>query len=54
VAVDGRRLRAAGTSGEPRGSNAHLIPKAYTKETTSPLTIEVAAGENELPPIVLN
>jgi hypothetical protein len=39
--------------GEPTGSNAQLIPKVYTEETTTPLTIEIASGDNDLPPFVL-
>jgi hypothetical protein len=39
--------------GEPRGSNAHLIPKQYTEEATTPLTIEIAVGDNDLPPFFL-
>jgi hypothetical protein len=40
--------------GEPNGSNATSIPKKYTEESTTPLTIDVVEGENDLPPIVLN
>ena len=39
--------------GEPRGSNAHLIPKQYTDESTTPLTVDVTTGENDLR-LVLN
>jgi hypothetical protein len=39
--------------GEPRGSNAHLIPKAYTDEATTPLTVEIGAGDNDLSPFML-
>jgi hypothetical protein len=34
--------------GEPRGSNAYLIPKQYTQESTTSLTVDVADGENDL------
>jgi hypothetical protein len=39
--------------GEPRGSNAQSIPAAYQDIATTPLTIEVTAGDNVLPPFVL-
>jgi hypothetical protein len=39
--------------GEPRGSNAKLVPKAYSEEATTPLAVEIMEGENNLPPFVL-
>jgi len=40
--------------GEPRGSNARLIPKRYQNETSTPLTIEIKSEENQLQPFVLS
>jgi hypothetical protein len=40
--------------GEPRGSNAHLIPRKYQDAATTPLTVEVDAGGSVLPPFALN
>jgi hypothetical protein len=39
--------------GEAKGSNAKQIPKIYTEESTTPLTVDIADGENNLPPFVL-
>jgi hypothetical protein len=39
--------------GEARGSNANLIPPIYADEKTTPLTVDIAEGENNLPPFVL-
>jgi hypothetical protein len=39
--------------GEGRGSNANLIPKQFTEESTTPLEVDVAAADNVLPPFVL-
>jgi hypothetical protein len=39
--------------GEPKGSNANLIPKKYHADDTSPLQVEVKEGENDFAPFVL-
>src|SRR6476659_5280430 len=39
--------------GEPRGSNAASIPKAYQSRDTTPLQVEIKAEETTLEPFVL-
>ncbi|HEY1375547.1 MAG TPA: hypothetical protein VGF55_02075 [Gemmataceae bacterium] len=39
--------------GEPRGSNARLIPKRYTDDASTPLEVEIQPEDNVLQPFVL-
>jgi len=35
------------------GPGPNLVPKQYTKPSTSPLVVQIAKGPNELPPMII-